>query len=120
MTFWTRPGGSREPANLCRSRRLCPGYHLAERIGKTLDRRRSAWPSLGIDEQDAAMARMPGENREVANIFGNQAPSIADGGIQHGFIRAPSKVGRPRYRENIVSLTAKHFGQGRRVHLVQH
>ena len=66
------------------------------------------------------MARIPGENREVANIFGNQAPSIADGSIQHGFIRAPSKVWRPGYRKNIVSLTAKHFGQGRRVHLIQH
>ena len=35
---------------------------------------------------------MPGEHREVADVFGNQAPSIADGGIQHGFIRAPSRA----------------------------
>jgi hypothetical protein len=63
---------------------------------------------------------MPGENREVADVFGNQAPSIADGSIQHGFIRTPSKVWRPGHRENIVPLSAKHFGQGRRVHLVQH
>src|SRR5262245_47525100 len=70
-----------EPAHLPWSWHLPGGQRPGQRIGEALGRRVMARPAPTVDEKQASMARMAGQNREVTHVFGHQAAGVTRGSV---------------------------------------